>query len=224
MAISEIGAAFPDSTFGPESRFGVPFTFLLRDILQFTSTLQEALDHITDANRTCDLILGVGDAKAGGGFRGIEYSHSVANFFTDVDNHPVASWHPDIENVVYYGSLRPPLRLRLAPNPHSLARARARARAGMDWLCPNYDTVLSRQLQALHGQITPAATILNVTSIVQTGDLLVAVYDLSHNMAYISNAAAEGESGPAYAYDRAFVQVDMAKLFSVSPPAREARE
>jgi hypothetical protein len=35
MAISEIGVAFPDETFGNMSRFGVPFTFLLRDILQF---------------------------------------------------------------------------------------------------------------------------------------------------------------------------------------------
>lgn len=28
------GVAFPDSTFGAESRSGIPFTFLLRDILQ----------------------------------------------------------------------------------------------------------------------------------------------------------------------------------------------
>ena len=35
IAISEIGVTFPDETFGNTSRFGVPFTFLLRDILQF---------------------------------------------------------------------------------------------------------------------------------------------------------------------------------------------
>jgi hypothetical protein len=34
MGISEIGVAFPDASFGAESRIGVPFTFLLRDILQ----------------------------------------------------------------------------------------------------------------------------------------------------------------------------------------------
>ena len=33
LAISEIGVSFPDETFGRESRFGVPFTFLLRDVL-----------------------------------------------------------------------------------------------------------------------------------------------------------------------------------------------
>ena len=35
MAISEIGAAYADYTFGKESRKGIPFTYLLRDVLQF---------------------------------------------------------------------------------------------------------------------------------------------------------------------------------------------
>ena len=35
MAISEIGVSYPDATFGKESRIGNPFTFVLRDILQF---------------------------------------------------------------------------------------------------------------------------------------------------------------------------------------------
>ena len=48
-AISEIGVSFPDATFGKESRFGVPFTFILRDILQFDRTLDDAMDHITNA-------------------------------------------------------------------------------------------------------------------------------------------------------------------------------
>lgn len=33
LAISEIGVSHPDDTFGKESRRGVPFTFLLRDVL-----------------------------------------------------------------------------------------------------------------------------------------------------------------------------------------------
>ena len=37
MAISEIGVSFPDDTFGKESRQGTPFTYLLRDVLQFDS-------------------------------------------------------------------------------------------------------------------------------------------------------------------------------------------
>lgn len=34
LAISEIGVSYPDPSFGHESRFGIPFTFILRDILQ----------------------------------------------------------------------------------------------------------------------------------------------------------------------------------------------
>jgi len=37
---------------------------ILRDILQFDTTIVEAEARLTNANRTCDLILGVGDGKA----------------------------------------------------------------------------------------------------------------------------------------------------------------
>ena len=90
MAISEIGVSFPDDTFGKESRFGIPFTvretlltttniiatlihcclhsiiqYILRDILQFDKTLIDATSRLSNAHRTCDLILGVGDGKVG---------------------------------------------------------------------------------------------------------------------------------------------------------------
>ena len=61
LGISEIGVTFPDATFGKESRAGTPFTFLLRDVLQFETSLGGARDHIGGAKRTCNLILGVGD-------------------------------------------------------------------------------------------------------------------------------------------------------------------
>ena len=71
--------------------------YLLRDILQFDATLSDSMSRITNAHRTCDLILGVGDGKVSfltsvisdgmythqiDSFRGVEYSKSVANFFT----------------------------------------------------------------------------------------------------------------------------------------------
>ena len=74
--------------------------------------------------------------------------------------------------------------------------------AGMDWLCPGYSKVLARQLSDLHGNITAASTIRDVVSIVQTGDLHIAVYDLRNQLLYVSNARADGESGPPMAYDR----------------------
>ena len=74
--------------------------------------------------------------------------------------------------------------------------------AGMDWLCPAYNEVLGRQLTAYHGNITAENTIHNIVSIVQTGDLHIAVYDLPNEILFVSNARADSESGPLHAYDR----------------------
>lgn len=190
MAISEIGVSFPDSTFGKESRFGIPFTYILRDILQFDATLQDALKRMTNAHRTCNLILGVGDGKIGE-FRGVEYSASVANYFTYDNLQPTADWHPKIQDVVYWG---------------------------MDWLCPGYSEVLAKQLTKYHGMLNATITIHDVVSVVQTGDLHIAVYDLANEILYVANARADYETGPAKAYDRAFVQLDMKSVFAEKAP------
>lgn len=72
----------------------------------------------------------------------------------------------------------------------------------MDWNCPAFNEVLGKQLTKHHGNITVENTIRDVVSIVQTGNLQVAVYDLTKNLAYLSNAKASYESGPQYAYER----------------------
>lgn len=191
MAISEIGVSFPDASFGKESREGVPFTFILRDILQFDQDLEAAEEHLTSAKRTCYLLFGVGDGKTKE-FRGVQYSSSVANFYTDTNLQPLESWHPRITDIVYWG---------------------------MDWLCPGYSTVLARQLNAAYGKITPEVTISNITAIAQTGDLHVAIYDLTNMILYTANAKKDSASGPINAYDRTFLRLDMNAVFSVLPPS-----
>jgi len=186
MAISEIGVSFPDSTFGKESRFGVPFTYLLRDILQFDADLAATEEHLRSASRTCDLIFGVGDGKTKE-FRSVQYSHSVANFFTDTDMQPEETWHPRMADVVYYG---------------------------MDWLCPTFTTVLHAQLAKNYGNITAATTIKDIVPIVQTGDLHIAIYDLTNMVMHVANARRDGADGPKLAYDRAFVRLDMKAAFA----------
>ncbi|KAL5014130.1 hypothetical protein ScPMuIL_008400 [Solemya velum] len=192
MAISEIGVSYPDESFGKESRFGVPFTYLLRDILQFDETLDDAVNRISNSARTCDLILGVGDGKLGE-FRGVEYSASVSNFFDDQNLQPKADWHPRINNVVYWG---------------------------MDWLCKSYSAVFARQLQKYHGNITADNVIRDMVSIIQSGDLQAAIYDLKNSVAYLANARASHASGPGSAYDRQFIRLDMKTLFNEEAPRR----
>lgn len=109
LAVSEIGVSYPDDTFGKESRFGNPFTFVLRDVLQWDKTLNESIHRMQTTRRTCNLILGVGDGKSE--FRSFQYSHSVCNVVGDTNPLPKADWHPALENTVYYG---------------------------MDWLCPAF--------------------------------------------------------------------------------------
>ena len=74
--------------------------------------------------------------------------------------------------------------------------------SGMDWLCPGYSSMLGRTLQALHGNLTARVTVAEVVPIVQTGDLHIAVYEHHNNTLYVANARADGETGPAMAYDR----------------------
>jgi exportin-7 len=103
LGISEIGAAFADASFGEMSRMGVPFVFLLRDILQFDYTIDDAINRMINSRRTCDLMLGVGDGKLNE-FRGFQYSYSVLNIFNDLNLKPDnSSWHPRIKDVVYWG-------------------------------------------------------------------------------------------------------------------------
>ncbi len=76
LAVSEIGVSYPDTEhFGTESFEGVPFVYLLRDVLEFDNTVFDSVTRMETANRTCDLILGVGDGKAET-FRGFAYSAS----------------------------------------------------------------------------------------------------------------------------------------------------
>jgi isopenicillin-N N-acyltransferase-like protein len=197
LGLSEIGVSFPDASFGPETYLakGYPFGYLIRDVLQFDASLDEATERITGATRTCDLILGVGDGKAND-FSGFQYSPHVARVIKPGGLLPVnASWHPPIDDVVYWG---------------------------MDWICPNDNRMLAHQLNALHGNLTAENTISDVVSYVGTGDLHIAVYDHAARLMYVATARPDGGAGPVNAYQRQFTRLDMAALFAEKPPAAAA--
>jgi isopenicillin-N N-acyltransferase like protein len=191
LGISEIGVAYPDATFGQESRVGYPFIFLLRDILQYDITIDDAINRMANAKRTCDLILGVGDGKMNE-FRAFQYSSSVLNVMNDRNQMPLnATWHPRIPNIVYYG---------------------------MDWVCPGYNLVLSRLLQKYYGSLTPEVGYQYITAMEQSGDSHLAWYDLTNMEIYLSFAAPHASTGPAEAYARQFAKFDVTALFNLAPP------
>jgi len=191
LGISEIGASYPDATFGKESRVGDPFIFLLRDILQYDYTVDDATNRMINSKRTCDLMLGVGDGKLDI-FHGYEYSSEHLYVF-DWDNlRPYnTTWHPRIEDVVYWG---------------------------MDWDCPSYNEALATQIQKNFGKITPEVAIKDITAPEMSGDNHLAYYDLTHMMIYVSFAASHTDGGNPNAYARQFTVFDANALFDVAPP------
>jgi len=191
LGISEIGVAYPDSTFGSESRIGVPFVFLLRDILQFDETIDDALHRIVDTRRTCDLILGVGDGKSSS-FRGVAYSSSKVTIMDDQNMLPNATWHPKINEVVYWG---------------------------MDWQCPGDNLVLSTQIQKNYGNLNPAVALSQLTPVEGSGSNHLAYYDLTNLIVYVAFAAPHNGNGPADGYARQFTMLDAGKLFSMPRPS-----
>jgi len=191
LAISEIGVAYPDATFGEESRIGIPFIFLLRDILAHDYSVDDATLRIAMHRRTCDLILGVGDGKLSE-FKGYQYSYSTIKVVNDVDLIPLNdTWHPRMDGIVYWG---------------------------MDWICPAYNLVLSQQLKKYYGKLTPEIAIQQISSVEKSGDNHLAFYDLTNMNMYVSFAAQHNVGGKVAAYDRQFTKFDVRKLFSEPKP------
>lgn len=178
-----------DHDFGTSTRFGFPFNFLMRDVLQWDATLEAAITRMSNAHRTCNIWLGCGDGNEGRANL-FQYSHSSLVVIGDdtVINYPsneTKYTHPLIKNVVYWG---------------------------VNQQCYSY------LLQTQHGNITAANTIRNVIPISETGNLHAAIYDLTNLNMYVANARAPGESGPDNAYARPFVHFDMKALFAEAPP------
>jgi len=83
---------------GSESRIGVPWHFLLRDILQFDRSIDDALNRIGNAQRTCSIHVGIGDPV--NKFRAVEYSHDYVQIYDDI-TYPEYNGHPKMNNLIY---------------------------------------------------------------------------------------------------------------------------
>lgn len=55
------------------TRFGKPWTYALRDVLQFSKTLDDALNNLNTTDRTCSVYLGIG-SSVNNTYRLIEYA------------------------------------------------------------------------------------------------------------------------------------------------------
>jgi isopenicillin-N N-acyltransferase-like protein len=187
LGIADIGISFPNYPpyFGDESFTGVPFVFLLKTIISKSTTLEQMEHAILEANRTCHLLIGLTNATTG---RMVQYSHSLVRIFNDSTLEPNCFWHPRIPSIVY---------------------------EGFDWDCPYYQHAMYQQLSFFYGRITAENTILNVTAMVTTGDLHVAITDFTDNLMYVANHAPQGDSSVFQkAFDRQFVRFNMTSVYA----------
>jgi len=194
LGISEIGVSFPDSTFGPNNGSeglipipGIPFIVLLRDILKFDYTVDDGINRMFNTRRTCNLILGVGDGKLNE-FRGMQYSKDYVNIYDDLNQMPLAEWHPRLKDIVYWG---------------------------MDWECPSFNQLLGEQLFENYGNINAETSIRHISAVEQSGTNHIAFYDLTNMYFYVSFAAPFGVGGPENAYARQYTAFDAASLMNM---------
>ena len=183
LGISEIGDDYDAAN---DSFDGIPFMFMLRDILQFDNHLQQALDRVKNAKRTSSLMYAVGDGKAAQ-VRGLQTSRTIFNVFGPENLEPNLPTHPRLNNFVYWG---------------------------MSWDVPKFDKPLHDELAANAGKLTPEIVVGEILPKVRTGNLQATLYDLTDLKIWTANAKADTESGPLNAYERQFVEIDLKKQFA----------
>mmetsp|Transcript_26735 Transcript_26735/g.92879 ORF Transcript_26735/g.92879 Transcript_26735/m.92879 type:complete len:371 (-) Transcript_26735:219-1331(-) len=180
---------------GSKPRNGIPFTFLLRDILQYDNTVDEAVARIEGANRTCSIFVGVGDNKAKT-FRGIEYSHDEVNVYDDKNFPAYPPYHNLSAGLVFF-------------DKHTQ---------------PDNNACMGDLLGQYYGDIDPLNTLQRITSVFQTGDMHIAIYDYQQQTMYVSNASpmiGGNASTVVKAYDRPFVKLDMKAAFDEPAPTAQ---
>jgi len=173
---------------GTSSRSGIPWHFLLKDILQYDESIDEALNRIYNAERTCAIFVGLGSNQTNT-FKAVEYSHEYVRVFDDQTPFPSApqpAAHPNIQDVVYIDKF-------VQPSNHEC---------------------LGSLLQKSQGAID-VQTLIDVSSQLQTGDLHIGIFDFQMNQMYVSVASQQGPYPPPSnftlipAYDRQFLQIDL---------------
>ncbi|KAM9953672.1 hypothetical protein ACTFIR_008763 [Dictyostelium discoideum] len=185
---------------GTYTHNGMPFYFILRDILQYDNSIYEALNRIYNTPRTCAVYLGVGSNESNTASL-LEVSMDVVRVFDDETPFPgfapPVPEHPLFKDVVYV-------------DKHSQ---------------PSTDPCMANSLSQSWSEIT-AQTLINTMGQMETGDLHSAVYDFKQNLVYVSVATTNipfpftNETLPLVspAYKNQFIQFNMTKLFSEQPP------
>ncbi|ETO10631.1 acid ceramidase-like protein [Reticulomyxa filosa] len=167
------------------SRRGTPFTFVLRDILQFDKTKEDAINRMNTTDRTCSIFVGVGDSTSDQ-MDIVEYSYESLTPYNST-SYPTYTAHPYIEDVIYV-------------DKH---------------VQPSSDPCLGNVLNEGWGNIDAKYLFQQAAARLQTGDMHVAVYDYLNQFMYVSNAQIYVSGQPQLmAYERPYVRLNMSAIFN----------
>jgi len=158
-AISKIGISVGekvmyviDPTAYPEAPeityYGKPWTFVLRDTVQFASNIYDVERLLQATNRTMKIHLGFGSLPDNT-FRGVDYASNFVTFYDDKNYTHYTKSHNQIDGVFYYDK----------------------------GIQPDGDVCLSGVLNLNHGKITPATLYQDAAGFHQTGNAQVIVMD-----------------------------------------------
>jgi isopenicillin-N N-acyltransferase-like protein len=82
--------------------FGEPWMFVLRDVIQFGTNLEDSIAIMENANRTCNIYVGLG-SRPDNSFRGFQYAGTELIMYTDQNwSAPFSSWHPQMDGVIFW--------------------------------------------------------------------------------------------------------------------------
>jgi len=150
------------------SRFGKPWTFVLRDAAQFATDVDSAINMFINTQRTAAIFIGVGDS-VNQNFRGVQYSARELDV-VDWSNIYEDEYHPRLRDVVYW-------------DKH---------------VQPSGDHCTSSLLQNNHGKYTPEFLISQVLPLAKTGDVQACVFDFLNNHVYVSYNVFQQQPAFAY--------------------------
>jgi len=158
---------------------------VIREMLQFSKTKEEAVVLALKTARTWAIWLGLGDFSSQR-FLGVSYDQEEVIAYDDVTL-PFATGQPAMENVAYI-------------DKHTQ---------------PSGSADLPQLVKQYYGNLTAVNIVQNIPRITQSGDVHISVYDYSQGRAYIATGITDAKGQyTRYAYESPFLSWSMPALWN----------
>jgi len=138
------------------SYFGEPFTYILRDILQFGNDLKSSVGIISSTPRTCRVHVGVG-SRADNAFLGMRMGWNALEIYDDKNYTDYTEVHPQMDGIMFW-------------DKHG----------------DDKNACLGQYFRDNYGKIDPEFLYKIATPTDQTGNAQLIVYDFAADLVYLS--------------------------------------